>query len=325
MTRLGDAMMRLAMTIAAVCLGSFSAFAEAPPCPTIKIIVPYSAGGASDQTGRLVAESLGPALKKTVVIENRVGATGNIGTKIVTKSAPDGCTLLINVAAIRSYKFIFADLGYDPDKDLVPIGGIGKSPSLILTSGASPLKNLKDLVALAKEKGSLSYATAGFGLSPHLAVEELARVTGAKFVSVFYRGAPDFMGDLITQRVTFGSTAAANSMPLVRDGKLKALAVMQRERSPLAPNVASSAEQGMSSLDGSSHFMLFAPANTPEGTVATLSAALKTIVSAPATQARLHELGFDPSPLDSREALDVVLRTGRDLKPVIKALNLKAK
>jgi tripartite-type tricarboxylate transporter receptor subunit TctC len=251
------------------------------------------------------------------VIENKVGATGNIGTAVVAKSMPDGCTLGVNVAAILSYKYIFTDLGYDPDKDLVPIGGVGKSPSLILTSASSPLKDLKDLVALSKDKGGLSFATAGLGLTPHLAVEELARVSGAKFTSVFYRGAPDFMGDLMTDRVTFGSTAAANSMPLVREGKLKALAVMQAERSPLAPNVPSSAEQGFSRLDGSSHFMLFAPASTPNGTIATLSTELKKIVGDKAGQARLHELGFDPSPIDAQEALAV--------EPIVKALNLKSK
>jgi tripartite-type tricarboxylate transporter receptor subunit TctC len=318
-------MIRICTALTAVCIGSISAFADAPPCPQVKIIVPYSAGGASDLTARLVAEPLGKALKKTIVIENKVGATGNIGTALVAKSTPDGCTIGVNVAAILSYKYIFSDLGYDPDKDLVPIGGVGKSPSLILTSASSQFKDLKDLVALSKEKDGLSYATAGLGLTPHLAVEELARVSGAKFISVFYRGAPDFMGDLMTGRVVFGSTAAANSMPLVREGKLKALALMQAARSPLAPNVASSAEQGMSPLDGSSHFMLFAPSSTPVATVATLATEVKKIVNDKATQARLHELGFDPSPLDSQEALAVIRTLGRELEPIVKALNLKSK
>jgi tripartite-type tricarboxylate transporter receptor subunit TctC len=322
-------MIRIGTAIAALCIGvcqgGASAFADAPPCAQIKIIVPFSAGGASDLTARLVAEPLGKALKKTIVIENKVGATGNIGTAIVAKSTPDGCTLGVNVAAILSYKYIFTDLGYDPDNDLVPIGGVGKSPSLILTSASSPLRDLKDLVALSKEKGGVSYATAGLGLSPHLAVEELARVSGAKFVSVFYRGAPDFMSDLMTDRVTFGSTAAANSMPLIRESKLKALAVMQAERSPLAPNVPSSAEQGMSALDGSSHFMLFAPANTPKDTIVTLSTELKKIVSDSATRARLYELGFDASPIDSNEALAVVRKLGQEMEPIVKALDLKSK
>jgi tripartite-type tricarboxylate transporter receptor subunit TctC len=245
-------------------------------------------------TARIVAEPLGRALNKPVVVENKPGATGNIATAFVAKSAPNGCTLVVNVAAILSYRLVFTDLGYDPEKDLTPIGGVGKSPSFILVSSASPFTDLKGLVTASKERAAgLNYATAGLGLAPHLAVEELARVSGAKFVSVFYRGAPDFMADVMTERVTFGSTAAANSLALVRDGKLRALAVLQGERSPMASDIPSSREQGFSSLDGSSHFMLFAPAATPKETVAVLSAELKKIVSDPAVSAKLSSIGFD--------------------------------
>lgn len=319
-------MMRIGMALASVCLGSIGALADTLPCPQIRIIVPFSAGGASDLTARIVAEPLGRALKKTIVIENRVGATGNIGTAVVAKSPPNGCTLGVNVAAILTYQWIFSDLGYDPEKELTPIGGVGRSPSLILTSASSPLKGLKDLVALSKEKpDGLTYATAGLGLMPHLAVEELARMSGAKFVSVFYKGAPDFMGDLIMGRVVFGSTAAANSMPLVRENKLKALAVMQEKRSPLAPDITSSAEQGMSHLNSSSHFMIFAPSGIPKTTVELLSSELKKIVSSPGIGAQLSALGFDPSPIGAAEAADVIHKIGHDWEPIVKALNLKSK
>lgn len=319
-------MMRIGLALAAVCLGSVSAFADALPCSQIKIIVPFSAGGASDLTARIVAEPLGRALNKTIVIENKVGATGNIGTAVLAKSPPNGCTLGVNTAAILSYQWVFADLGYDPEKDLVVIGGVGRSPSLILTAASSPLKDLKDLVAFGQQQpNGLTYATAGLGLTPHLGVEELARLGGVKFVSVFYKGAPDFMGDLMTGRVVFGSTAAANSMPLVREQKLKALAVLQDKRSPLAPDVASSAEQGFSGLDFSSHFMIFAPRETPKETVALLSSELKKAVGSPAIGARLSELGFDPSPIGSDEASEVVRKTGHDLEPIVKRLKLNSK
>lgn len=319
-------MMRIGLIFVTLCLANAQALADELPCAPIRIIVPFSAGGATDLTARIVADPLGHALNKTVVIENRVGATGNIGTAFVAKSAPNGCTLVVNVAAIQTYKWVFSDLGYDPITDLVPIGGIGKSPSLILTSASSALTDLKGLVAASKAKpDGLTYATAGLGLMPHLAVEELARISGAKFISVFYKGAPDFMGDLMTERVAFGSTAAANSMPLVREKKLKALAVMQEKRSPLAPDIASSAEQGMSHLDSSSHFMVFAPRATPKATVQLLSRELKKIVSSPAIEARLNSVGFDPSPIGSEESLDVVQKLGRDWEPIIKALNLKSK
>jgi tripartite-type tricarboxylate transporter receptor subunit TctC len=313
------------VTIAAVlALSAGGALADAPPCSQMRIIVPFSAGGATDVAARVVAEPLGQALKKTIVIENRLGATGNLGTAFVAKSPADGCTLVVNVAAILTYQWVFANLGYDPGKDLVAIGGIGRSPTLALTSASSSLTDLKSLVALSKQKSEgLTYATAGLGLMPHLAMEELARISGVKFVSVFYKGAPDFMGDLMTGRVVFGSTAAANSMPLVKEGKLKALAVMQDKRSPLAPDVPSSGEQGMSRLDSSSQFILFAPGGTPKATVDLLSSALRKVVSDPALAARLSAVGFDPSPMTSEQADDMVRQLGRDWEPVVKSLNLK--
>jgi len=291
----------------------------------MRIIVPFPAGGATDAAARIVAEPLAVALKKTIVVENRAGATDNIGTALVAKSPADGCTLVVNVAAILTYQWVFASLGYDPIKDLAPIGGIGRTPTLTLTAASSALGDLKSLVARSKEKPEgLTYATAGIGLMPHLAVEELGRIGGAKFVPVFYRGAPDFMGDLLTGRVDFGSTAAANSMPLVREGKLKALAVMQEMRSPLAPDIPSSAEQGMSPLDASSHFLLFAPGGTPKATIALLSVELRKIVGDPAVQPRFNAVGFDPTPIGAEEAADIVRRIGESWEHTIKSMNIKA-
>ncbi len=308
---------------AAVCLASVPALAAAPPCSQIRIIVPFSAGGASDITARVVADPLAKALDKVVVVENRVGATGNIGTAMVARSAADGCTLVVNVSAILTYQWIFSDLGYDPEKDLVAVGGVGESPTTIVTSTSNPANNLKDLIAKSKQSpAGLTYATAGLGLMPHLAVERLARIGSAKFVPVFYKGAPDFMVDVMTNRVSFASTSAANVMPLVRAGKLKALAVMQNKRSSLAPDVPSSAEQGIA-INSSSYFMLFARGGTPKATVDTLSSEVKKIVSEPAVSARLRAAGFDPAPAGAEEAATIVRTLGQDWEPLVKSLHLK--
>ncbi len=311
-----------------VCLAFASSVAHAapPPCAQLRIVVPFSPGGATDVAARVIVEPLGSALSRQIVVENRAGATGNIGTAIVAKSAPDGCTYVMNTAAILTYRWAFSSLGYDPETDLVAVGGIGRSPSLILTSANSPAKDLASLVALSKKTPEgLSYATAGLGLMPHLAVEELARTTGAKFVGVFYKGAPDFMGDLMTDRVAFGSTAAANSMPLVREGKLKALAVMQASRSPLAAAIPSAAEQGMSRLDASSSFMLFTRAGTPKATVDLVSSELKKIISGPPLLAKLNAIGFDPTPLDATESAMLVKEVAQGWEATIKGLNLRSK
>lgn len=201
----------------AVCFGSIGAFGDTLPCQNIRIIAPFTAGGATDLTARFISEPLGRALNRNVIIENKPGATGNVGTAYVAHSPADGCTLVVNVGAILTYQWVFQDLGYDPQKDLIPIGGIGRSPSLILAPEFSKINDVKELVALSKTKpGGLTFATAGMGLMPHLGVEEIAKNNGAKFVAVFYKGAPDFMSDLTSSRVDFGSTAAANSMPFVR-------------------------------------------------------------------------------------------------------------
>lgn len=318
--------MRISAFVASMALASTFAHAASPPCGQLRIIVPFSAGGATDFAARVISDPLGSALKKQIVIENRAGATGNIGTAIVAKSAPDGCSYVMNTAAILTYQWAFSSLGYDPNKDLVAVGGVGRSPSLILTAPTNKVKDLASLVNLSKSTPEgLTYATAGLGLMPHLAVEELARTTGAKFVPVFYKGAPDFMGDLMTSRVTFGSTAAANSMPLVREGKLKALAVMQKERSPLAANIPTSAEQGMSKLDASSSFMLFTRAGTPKATVDLVSRELKQIIASKALLSKLNSIGFDPTPLDAEESARLVVDVASSWEKTIKGLNLRAK
>jgi tripartite-type tricarboxylate transporter receptor subunit TctC len=312
--------------LAALLVSAAAVRAEPPPCPQLRIIVPFSAGGATDVSARIIADPLGKAVNRTIVIENRAGATGNIGTAIVAKSPPDGCHYVMNTAAILTYQWVFSSLGYDPIKDLTPIGGIGRSPSLILTSATSSVTDLKGLVELSrKNPDGLTYATAGLGLMPHLAVEELARISGAKFVPVFFRGAPDFMSDLISDRITFGSTAAANSMPLVREGKLKALAVMQAERSPLAANIPTSAEQGMSRLDASSSFMLFTRAGTPKATVDLMARELKRIVGSADLLPKLNAVGFDPTPLDSEESAKRIQETAVGWEATIKSLNLQSK
>ena len=318
--------MRLRLLAAVACLASAPVHAEPPPCAQLKIIVPFSPGGATDVAARVIVDPLGSAFNKTVVIENRAGATGNIGTAIVAKSAPDGCTFVMNTAAILTYQWAFASLGYDANKDLAPVGGIGRSPSLILTGADSSATDLASLVRLSKSNpDGLTYATAGLGLMPHLAVEELARTTGAKFVAVFYKGAPDFMGDLMTGRIAFGSTAAANSMALVREGKLKALAVMQATRSPLAANIPTAAEQGMSRLDASSSFMLFTRVGTPQATIALLSRELKRIISSPELRPKLNAVGFDPTPLDAEESARLMKDVADGWEATIKSLNLRAK
>jgi tripartite-type tricarboxylate transporter receptor subunit TctC len=186
-------------------LGATASFAADYDCPRVTVIVPYAAGGATDVAGRLIAERLEPLLKKSVVIENRAGATGNIGTAAVVNAKPDGCTLLVNGAVIATFPASFSKLAYDPVKDLVPIGGIGVTPTLLVAAKSVPADDLKGLVQLSRQRpDGVSYSTAGYGLLQHLAVEEMAQRAGAKFVHVVYKGGAQASTDLLTARVEFG-------------------------------------------------------------------------------------------------------------------------
>jgi tripartite-type tricarboxylate transporter receptor subunit TctC len=292
-------------------------------CKYIRLIVPYAAGGATDVAARLVAKGLEEALGKSVVVETRAGASGNIGTLAVIAADPDGCTLLINGAMIATFPYSFSKLDYDPIKDLVTVGGVGISPTVLVTS-RKDVTDVKSLLAKAKESSDgLSYASAGYGLLQHLAIEELASRTGSKLGHIPYRGGGQATTDLVTGRIDFGSVAIGSVIPMIKEGKLKALAVVQDKRTSLAPDTATAAEQGQSGLNAGVHFMIFAPAKTSKDIVNELSKALKSVVSDPKLESRFADIGFEPTPISSEEAGQIVRKTGDDWAPIIKRLGIK--
>lgn len=313
-------------TVAAVLavLGAAGADAADLNCPQVRLITPYPPGGATDVASRLIAERLEPALKRPVIVENRAGATGNIGTIAVVTSPADGCTLLNNAAVIATFTASFAKLGYDPINDLTPVGGIGITPTLLVTASSNPVNDLKGLIEWSKSKpDGLNFSTAGYGLLQHLAVEEIGVRSGGKFTHVAYRGGSQAVTDLISGRVDLGSFAAGSVLPLVKEGKLKALAVVSEKRSELVPNVPTTTEQGMPGLNAGVHFMIYVPGNTPKGTVELLSSELRKIVGDPTMKERFINIGYDPTPTSSAEMAAVMKKTGDDWSPLIKRLNIK--
>ena len=223
------------IVIAALALGAAmsTAGAQELPCSQVRLIVPYPAGGATDVATRIVAERLDAALKKPIVVENRGGATGNIGTVAVVNAPPDGCTLLINATVIATFPHSFSKLSYDPFKDLAPVGGVGVTPVLVVAAPSVPANDMKGLIEWAKSKpDGLNYSTAGYGLQQHLSMEEIAQRAGVKFTHVAYRGGGTAMTDLIAARLDFGAFLAGTVKGLVADGKLKALTVVAEKRTP---------------------------------------------------------------------------------------------
>ena len=317
--------MRIVTAALALGLTMSGAAAQELPCSQLRLIVPYPAGGATDVATRVVAERLDAALKKPVVVENRGGAAGNIGTVAAINSPPDGCTLLVNATVIATFPHSFSKLAYDPHKDLVPVGGIGVTPVLVVAAPSVPASDMKGLVAWAKSKtDGLNYSTAGYGLQQHLSMEEIAQRAGVKLTHVAYRGGGTAMTDLIAARLDFGAFLAGTVKGLVADGKLKALAVVAEKRTPLMPNIATTTEQGFPGLDSAAtHFMLYAPPATPKPVLAQLGAVLHKVIAEPSLKQRFAEIGFDATPM-SAEAVSAAMRQLESrMAPVIKRLNIK--
>ncbi|MFL6795856.1 MAG: Bug family tripartite tricarboxylate transporter substrate binding protein [Xanthobacteraceae bacterium] len=316
-------MRRILAVLAALLVSTAAAPAEDLPCAQVRLIVPYPPGGGTDVASRVVAEQLEPLLKKPLIVENRSGATGNIGTLAVVNAAPDGCTLLVNATVIATFVHSFAKLAYDPMKDLAPVGGVGVTPVLFVAAPSVPVGNIKELVELSKARPQgLNYSSPGQGLQQHLAAEEIAQRTGARFTHVVYRGGGPAMTDLITARLDFGVFLAGTTKPLIADGKLKALAVAQDRRSELLPEIPTTAEQGSAGINGGAHFMVFAPAATPKPVIGLISEALHKVIAAPPLRERFTQIGFEATPMTAEEVATEMQRTADRYAPLIKRLNI---
>ena len=316
--------MRMSLAALGWLLAASGASAQDLSCSPLYLVVPYPAGGATDVAARLIAERLEPALKKTVVIENRAGATGNIGTVVVVQSAPDGCTLLVNAASIATFTVSFSLLGYDPFRDLIPVGGIGLTPTMLVTAPANPPNDLKTLIEWGKSKpDGLTLSSAGYGLIQHLAAEEIGRRSGVKLTHILYRGGAPAMTDLVTGRVDLGSFAAGTMLPLIKEKQLKAVAVIAPKRSALIPDVPTTDEQGLIGINSNVQFMVLAPAATPKLVIDHLSAELRKVVGDPTLTARFAAIGFEPTPSSSEEMAAIMRKTAEDWIPVIRQLNIK--
>lgn len=314
--------MRLA-ALAVACAVSTSAFAAEFDCATVRIVVPYPAGGAADVGARLLAEQVGAKLGKTFIIENKPGASGNLGTEFVVGAAKDGCTLLVNTNALASFPFSFSKLRFDPFKDLVVLSAVGASPTVLVTANTNiaDLKQLKDWSE--RNPNGLTYGSSGYGVFAHLAVEEMATRIGAKYQHVPYRGGGQATTDMLAGRLDFGSFAAGTVMPFITQKQIKVIAVVQPKPSLVAPEAKTTAEQGFPDIDASIGFFFFAPKGTPESVVSRLSGALNEAAAKPEISARLLRLGLEPMKADPVEGAAIFQRTADYWAPVIKRLGIK--
>ena len=283
-----------ALFIGALAFAASQASAQNYPSRSITVVVPFPAGGSADTLARLIGAKLSESLGQAVVVENKPGAGGNLGTDAVAKAAPDGYTLLLTPSSIAIAPALYAKLPFDPIKDFAPVTLVGSIPMVVVVYPEFPPKTLLELIALAKAKpGEISYASAGNGSTNHLAVELFKIKTGIDMLHVPYRGNPLAVVDVIAGRVPVFFDFVLTGLPHVREGKVRALAVTGAHRSPVLPDVPTVAEAGVPGFEASTWFGVYAPAGTKPAIVEKLNAEILAVLAMPAIRERLTGLGVD--------------------------------
>ncbi len=284
-------------------VGGYAAATETYPVKPVRLVVAFSPGGFVDLTARLVAAPLSAALGQQVVVENRAGAGGIVGTELVAHAAPDGYTLTVGSAGTHGVnQNLYPKLPYNVLRDFQPVARLADAPSILAVHPSLPVRSVKDLIALARSRpGQIMYASAGAGTSTHLAAalfEHLARV---KFVHVPYKGGGPAMIAVVAGEVpvTFGTAASVS--PHTRSGRLRGLAVTGGQRSALLPDLPTIAESGLPGYEMLNWLGMFAPAGTPRAVVEKLSSELVRIVRMPEVSGALQASGAEPSPLGPDE------------------------
>ena len=283
------------VTLAALAAGvPLLAAAQEFPNRPVKLVVPFGPGTTTDIVSRVFAEALSKPLGQAVVVENRSGAGGNIGTDQVAKAAPDGYTIVMGTVGTHAINpGLYRKMPYDALKDFAPIGFAGYTPTLLVVASGSPFKTLKDLQAQAAKPGGVSFASAGNGTSGHLAGELLKARLGGEMVHVPYKEGGLAMSDVMSGQVQFMFYHPAAVMPQIRAGKLRALGVSSAKRTGAAPDVPTITEQGFGEFDLVAWFMLYAPAATPAPVLAKLRDAVAQAVANPDVKAKLAAQGLE--------------------------------
>jgi len=277
-----------------VSLGAFNlALAQAPyPAKPIRMIVPLAAGGPSDTTARIVAPKLSEAMGQNIVVDNRPGASGIIGTEIGLKSPPDGYTILLVSNTISLNPAIFRKLPYDNERDMTPVSLLAATPYALNVHPSLPVKSVRELITLAKARpGELNHASAGAGTGPHLAMEWFAQRSGIKVQQIIYKGGGPAMIDFIAGHTQINLTNMITAMPHVRSGRIRALAVSSLKRSPVAPEIPTIHESGVPDFDEGGQHGVVAPARLPKEVLAKLHSAIVTAMHSPEITRRLAEDG----------------------------------
>ncbi|MFO1304835.1 MAG: tripartite tricarboxylate transporter substrate binding protein [Burkholderiales bacterium] len=312
-------MSALAWPLAALAQGSY-------PERPIRLVVPFAPGGVTDTSGRLIAEALSKRLGQQVFVENKPGASGNIGTQAVAAAAPDGYTLVLAFDGTMVINpFVFASVPFNTLKDFAPVGKIGDATLIIVANPAFPAKTLQELIAVSKKdpKG-VAYGTSGVGGTPHVAGELLNQRTGSNLVHIPYKGGGQAMADALGGNIPLVFTAVAGAMPHLKSGKLVAIAVSSRTRSPSLPDTPTFIESGVPDFEASSWVGILAPAKTPRAIVDRLNRVLTAALKDPEVVEKLAGMGITATPGTPEQFTDQMTSDLAKYGQVVKAAGIKA-
>jgi tripartite-type tricarboxylate transporter receptor subunit TctC len=287
-----------ALLAAACALGAApSAFAQDWPSKPVRILVGSAPGGGTDAMARAVADRLGPLLKQPVVVENRPGASNTLAADVTAKST-DGHTLLMGVSTAHAIAPHLLKLGYDNNKDLVPVVFVGAVPNVLVVNNALPVDSVSSLIKLAKSKpGQLNYATSGSGSTQHIAAELFKDQAGVFITHIPYRGSGPALIDLVGGQVQLSFDTMPSVIGQIKNGRIKPLAVASAKRNPQLPNVPTMAEAGLKGVEMSAWYGIYMPASTPKAVQERVYTEVTKVLAMPETQTRLSAIGADLTPM----------------------------
>ena len=305
-------------------LGPATASAQGFDKP-IKIMAPYAPGGNIDVTARIIADKLREVSGVSVIVENKAGASGMIGSDVVARSAPDGTSLLVTANSLVAVPAIYGNAPYDWRTAFTPITHIQRVPAVLVVPADSPIKTLADFIALGKD-GKFAVADSGLGTTNHLAVELIAEATGTKYTSVHYKGSGAAMIDVMAGQVPAQVDQLNAAIGNIKSGKLRAIAVSSDKRMPQLPDVPTMKESGVKGLENftfATFTGLFGPAKMPPDVVAKINEAMVKVLKDPAVIARFAELAAEAYPTTPQETAAMFEAEDRTVVPLIKKLQIK--
>ncbi len=313
------------MCVLASLVAATAAHAQSWPSRLIRATIPFGAGSATDVVPRLVFDRLAVELGQSIVVENRPGAGGTLGTAVVAKAAPDGYSILGNSSALTIAPAIFSPLPYDVTRDLASVLMIGYLPNVMIVPVSRPWQTVRDFIAAAKMKDAvISYGSVGVGSAVHIAAEKFRIAAGFEAAHVPYRGGAEVIADILGGRLDFYFCPLATALPLIREGRVRALVVSSTKRVAELPDVPTPIEAGLINADSPTWIGVFMPAQTPRDIIDKFHAAGVKVLTDPATQESLRKMGVEAAPMSPAEMDDLVKRDIAANGAVVRAAGITA-